>query len=174
MADSAHYKLLLLFIFDKMEVPLSEEIVLELCATDNDWIPYMDCKQSITELIEAGFIYNINQGSGESLYTITPDGRLCLGHFYSRVPVSIRDTITEYVKKNRISYKRKQEYISDYYRNSDGSYTVVVKIMKCSTIPIMELKLQIDQRHTAKFIHKNWEEKAKQVYEMLYDILVDS
>jgi len=173
MPDSTYFKLLLLFIFDKMEVPLSEEVILDLASNDNNWIPYMDCKASINQLLDAGFIYNINQGSGEPLFTITPDGRLCLAHFYSRVPASIRDTVTEYVKNNRINYKKRQEYISDYYRNSDGSYTVVLKIMKCSTLPILEMKIRIDQRHSAKWIHKNWEEKAQQVYETLYDLLIE-
>jgi hypothetical protein len=133
----------------------------------------MDCKASIVQLIDAGFIYNINQGSGEPLFTITPDGRLCLAHFYSRVPVSIRDTVTEFVKNNRINYKKKQEYVSDYYRNSDGSYTVVLKIMSNSSIPVMEMKLRIEERHSAKWVHKNWEDKARQVYETLYDLLIE-
>ncbi len=173
MPDSTYFKLLLLFVFDKMEVPLSEEIILDLCSNDNNWIPYMDCKSSIVQLLDAGFIYNINQGSGEPLYTITPDGRLCLAHFYARVPVSIRDTVTEFVKNNRINYKKKQEYVSDYYRNSDGSYTVVLKIMSNSTTPVLEMKVRIDERHSAKWVHKNWEDKARQVYETIYDLLIE-
>ena len=31
-------KLILLFVFDKMEVPLSENTVLDMCCSSNTWI----------------------------------------------------------------------------------------------------------------------------------------
>ena len=36
-------KLILLFVFDKMETALSERTVLDMCTSSNDWINYMDC-----------------------------------------------------------------------------------------------------------------------------------
>ena len=36
-------KLILLFVFDKMESALSERTIVDMCSTSNDWINYMDC-----------------------------------------------------------------------------------------------------------------------------------
>ena len=50
-------KLILLFVFDKMECPLTENTILDICCSSNNWIAYMDCKPIINQLIEHGFIY---------------------------------------------------------------------------------------------------------------------
>ena len=72
--DSSLNKLIILFVFDKMEVPLSENTLLDMCCSSNNWIAYMDCQPILAQLIEHGFIYEISS-SGEPLYTITPENR---------------------------------------------------------------------------------------------------
>ncbi len=170
--DKTINKLILLFLFDKMEVPLTENTVLDICSSTNQWIPYMDCKPLLPELIEAGFLYEIKTSHTEPLYSITTEGTSCLGHFYSRVPISLRDVMATFVKENRMKYKRKQEYESDYYKNDDGSYTVLLKIV--DTIkPVMRLEFNVPTKEAAKNIYKNWENKASNVYLALYELLME-
>ncbi len=45
MTDATTNKLILLYIFDQMETPLSEETLIEIC-NENDWLSYMDCQAS--------------------------------------------------------------------------------------------------------------------------------
>ena len=73
--DSSLNKLILLFVFDKMEVPLSENTVLDMCCSSNNWLNYMDCQPILNQLLECGWIYNISTPE-DPLYTITPDGRI--------------------------------------------------------------------------------------------------
>ncbi|MGN0765042.1 MAG: DUF4364 family protein [Christensenellales bacterium] len=164
-------KLILLYIFDKMDVPLQENIIVEM-ATENNWINYMECKESLADLIKTSFVANISPRSSTPRYTITSDGRECLNHFYTNINSSVRDDITDIIKKNRMKYRKKQDYFSDYYKNADGTYTVVLKI-ESNTMPLMELKLNIQNRNTAKWIFKNWADKAPQVYEFIQENLVD-
>lgn len=85
--DSTQNKLLLLFVFDKMEMPLSEQTILEMCCSANNWINYIDCKQALMQLIEANFVSALNKGaSSEPMYSITPEGRICLAHFLCVFP----------------------------------------------------------------------------------------
>lgn len=170
--DKTLNKLILLFLFDKMDVPLTESTVLDICCTTNEWIPYMDCKPLLPELCENGFLYEINTSYTDSLFKITPEGMDCLGHFYSRIPISLRDIITEFVKENRMKYKRKQEYEADYYKNDDGTYTVLLKIID-SVNPIMRLEFQVPSKAMAKSIWKSWENKAALVYSSVYELLME-
>ena len=170
--DSTLSKLILLFVFDKMEVPISEDTVIDMCAMANDWLPQIECKPILLSLLDAGFIYKVPSNHSDAHYTITPEGRECLAHFFVRIPTSTREQISEFVKTNKFKYRRKQEYLSDYFKNADGTYTVVVKIVE-PTSQVLELKLNVPSRHTAKWINKQWDEKAPQVYAALYDILVD-
>ncbi|NCA67165.1 MAG: DUF4364 family protein, partial [Clostridia bacterium] len=118
-------KLILLYVMDKMEVPLEDDIVTSICSQDNSWVAYVECKEAISNLCSVGFLHKNNTG-GKQIYSITPEGRICLANFYTRIPLSLREEITEYIKKSRILYRKKQELFSDYYKNKDGSYTVAL------------------------------------------------
>jgi len=169
--DSSLNKLILLFVFDKMEVPLSENTLLDMCCSSNNWIAYMDCQPILNQLIEHGFIYDISTG-GEPMYTITPDGRVCLANFFVKIPASTREDISLFIKANRMKYRRKQECVADYFMNKDGTYTVYLKIIE-PIQPLLELKFVVPNRQAAKDIYKKWEEKAAGVYSTIYDSLVD-
>ena len=169
--DSSLNKLILLFVFDKMEVPLSENTILDMCSSSNSWISYMDCKPIINKLIDESFIYNM-ASYGEPLYSITPEGRYCLAEFYIKIPSSTRESISAFIKQNRAHYRRKQECSADYYMNKDSTYTVYLKINDLSQ-PLMELKFNVPNRQIAKNIYKKWEEKAGNLYAIIYENLVD-
>ncbi|MDR3293071.1 MAG: DUF4364 family protein [Clostridiales bacterium] len=171
MFDIAVSKLIVLFTVEQMEFPAAEETLLEVCSTVNEWLEYFVCKSAVKELAETGLLYNPH--NNKKLYTITADGKACLAHFFHRIPVSLRDEITAYIKDNRQKYKRKQEYTGDYYKNTDGTYTLILKIND-SVNTIMELRLVVQNRHDAKWIYKNWVDKASLVYAAVYDILVEN
>ena len=170
--DALLNKLILLFVFDKMECPLTENTILDICCSSNNWIAYMDCKPIINQLIEHGFIYKLTPVSGETLYSITPDGRVCLADFFVQIPSSLRENISRFIKANSQNYKKKQEFLADYYMNKDGTYTVNLKIVEPAH-PLFELKMVVPNRLTAKNIYKKWEEKGGDVYGLVYDNLVD-
>ncbi|MBQ7642836.1 MAG: DUF4364 family protein, partial [Clostridia bacterium] len=83
-----------------------------------------------------------------------------------------REEISIFIKNNRTKYRKRQECVADYYMNKDGTYTVNLKILEPSQ-PMLELKLVVPNRQTAKDIYKKWEEKAGNVYASVYDLLVD-
>ena len=56
--------------------------------------------------------------------------------------------------------------------NKDGTYPVYLKIIEPAR-PVLELKLVVPNRQTAKDIYKKWGEKAADVYRNLYENLVD-
>ncbi|HBP43837.1 MAG TPA: hypothetical protein DD621_04130, partial [Clostridiales bacterium] len=73
--DSTINKLKLLFLLDKMEIPLTENNIIDICTSRNNWINYMDCKEILWQLMEVGFIYKTDNDDGECRYGITLDGR---------------------------------------------------------------------------------------------------
>ncbi len=165
-------KLILLFVFDKMESALSERTVLEMCTAVNGWLNYMDCKELMPRLLEDGFLCRISSAVEEPLYTITSDGRDSLNSFYINIPKSIRDEISAFIKKNSGKLRNRQECKSDYYQNVDGTYTVFVKIL-APVQPMLELKFVVPDKKTAQNIYKNWEHKASELYSAIYETLVD-
>jgi hypothetical protein len=165
-------KLILLFVFDKMEGALSERTILETCTAMNGWLNYMDCKELLPRLLEDGFICRISSPEEVQLYTITSDGRESLNNFYINIPKSLRDEISAFVKKNSGKLRKRQECKSDYYQNVDGTYTVFLKIL-APVQPMLELKFVVPDKKTAQNIYKSWESKASELYSAIYDTLVD-
>ena len=165
-------KLIVLFVFDKMESALSERTIVEMCSAGNNWLNYMDCKELIPRLLDYGFICRISSPEEEPLYTITSDGRESLNNFYINIPKSVRDEISAFIKKNSGKLRNRQECKSDYYQNVDGTYTVFLKIL-APVQPMLELKFVIPDKKTAQNIYKSWESKASELYSAIYDTLVD-
>ena len=165
-------KLILLFVFDKMESSLSEQVIVEMCTARNNWLNYMDCMELIPKLLDDGFICVSSVSEDGPLYTIASDGRDSLNNFYITIPKSIREDISSYVKNNSGKLKKRQGCKADYYQNKDGTYTVFLKILAPSQ-PMLELKFVIPDKKTAQQIYKNWERKSSDLYSAIYETLVD-
>lgn len=172
-AETPTNKLIILFVFDKMESALSERTIVDMCSTSNEWMGYMDCVNVLHKLIDDNFICLVSEEDDDNkLYSITPDGRETLANFYINIPKSVREEISRFVKKNSAKYKNRQECRADYYQNKDGTYTVYLKIL-APVQPMLELKFVVPDRKSANAIYKKWEEKAANVYTAIYDNLCD-
>ena len=170
--DSTVSKLKLLFVLDKMEIPLTENSIIDICTNRNTWLNYMDCMDLLPRLIDDGFLCKISSPDEEPLYTLTSDGRESLSNFYIIIPKSIRDDISTFVKNNSGKFRNRQECKADYYQNVDGTYTVYLKIL-APVQPMLELKFVLPDKKTAQTIYKTWENKASDLYSAIYETLVD-
>ena len=112
--DALTNKLIILFVMEKMEMPLTENSIIEICSVKNTWVNYMDCLDLLYQLSESKLIYKTECKEGEMRYNLTFEGRDCLSYFYKRVPIALRDEIMEFSKLNRLSIKQSQEYYANY------------------------------------------------------------
>ena len=55
--DSTLNKLILLYVFEAMDVPLTGRTIIEMCSSRNLWLTYMDCMVAVNELLDSGLIY---------------------------------------------------------------------------------------------------------------------
>ena len=60
-------KLILLFVFDKMESALSATTISDMCTAHNNWLNYMDCMELLPKLIDDGFICKISSPEEEPI-----------------------------------------------------------------------------------------------------------
>ncbi len=170
--DSSLNKLIILFFLEQLDCAMPRNTVSEICSAKG-WLTYIDSSIYIQKLLSDGFIYSTDKDNKtEGNIVITADGRESLANFYINIPTSLREEITGYVKENRNRLRIRQECRSDYYKNKDGTYTVVLTIAG-PVQPLMELKFVINDKHTAQSIHRKWEEKAVDIYSVLYDNLID-
>ncbi len=176
--DETVKKLILLFVLDRMEIPLTEESIVDICTNRNEWLTYMDCQDALAKLLVSNLICKLTSADVEVdpkdiRYTITLDGRNCLAHFYNRIRQHTREDIAEYAKQNRMVFKRKQEYVYEYFKNNDGTHTLVLRI-KDPTLgaSTFEIRLKATTRNIAVSAGKKWEKKAAQIYEYIFENLI--
>lgn len=167
-------KLILLYFMDKMDVPMTESAILQACYYENPWLEYMDCISTLSQLGENGFLFRAAHEK-TSYYSITPDGRACISIFYTRIPSSTRTDIAAFVKDNRLTIRRHQEYSTSYQLNADRSYTVILKIVDPTnpTKMTMDLRFVVPNKETAKSVVQKWSNKAPKIYSTIYEQLVD-
>ncbi len=176
--DDAVKKLILLFVLDQMEIPLTENSIIDICTSRNDWLKYIDCKEALSQLIDVKFIYKLEEDGFEVepsdvRYAITIEGRNCLAHFFNRIRQHTREEIVNYAKQNRMVFKRNQEYVYEYFKNSDGSHTVVFRIKEPTLAQtIFEIRLKTSTRNSAVSAGKKWCKKAAQIYEYVFENLI--
>ncbi len=170
-------KLIMLFVLDKMEIPLTEDSILDICSVKNDWIQnYMDCKAIIHDMTQSGLLYKLGNGDiGKELFSLTYEGRECLAYLYRRIPFTTRETISQYLQVNKLNVKSSQEYTATYSKNDDGSYNVILRIYEpLISVPMFELKIKAPSRQSAnEAIHK-WKSTAPSIYELIYEKLINN
>ncbi|MCQ2381933.1 MAG: DUF4364 family protein [Clostridia bacterium] len=173
VADEITRKIILLFIFEKMEIPLSENTLSEIIMSNPDLMSYMDYRDALSKIIGVKFVV-AKTVSGDLMYQLTKDGRDCLSHFWTKIPASIRESIIKYTDENKLRMKRSQEYRIDYFKNSDGTQTVVFMIKDyVGSHNLMELKLRVPSRADAMRAAARWKDKAPEVFEFVYNHLVE-
>ncbi len=171
--ETTNNKLLVLFLLDKLEIAMAEDLVLEMCSIENVWMPYLCCTQILGDLKAAKFItYTKATGNDSRLLALTESGRSCLSAFFNDIPQSQRDDVTEFVKQKRVDYRKKQELTADYTMNEDGTYTVNLKIMEV-TNPLIDLKMTVGTKAKAQDINNKWQSLATDVYRGLCELLLD-
>jgi len=169
--DTTISKLILLYVLEQMDIPATSDTLNDMCCSQNNWLSYMTLTQIIPELIDARFV-SCTENSGINYFKITSVGHNCLEYFYAKIPSSIRNDISNYIRKNRQSYKRNQEYFRDYKKNKDGTYTLLLKITD-PTVSKLEIKLNVDSHAEAMSVFKKWSSHASDVYASIYKILIE-
>jgi len=167
-------KLLILFILEKYETAVPEDMLVQICSFDNNWIPYFIFQQLLGELVEAGFVVKgpdeVNKTG--SVLTLSPDGRVCLSHFYKDIYRSVRDEVTEYIRANKLRYKKKQEFLCRHTQNEDGTTRVNCSVLN-GTKTLFDFTFNVPTVKKAEEIVLAWQTKATDVYRCYLDLLIE-
>ena len=167
-------KLLILFILEKLEMPINEDILLQMCSLDNEWIPYLCFTQYVNELAGAGFIKRVyeEKPSKDYVLSLSEDGKVCLSHFYKDIYKTVRDDVTAYIRNNKLTYRKKQEFACNYSRKQDGTFAVTCAVLNVDA-PVFEITFSVPTLAKAIDIRNKWQNKAVEFYKLYTDLLID-
>ena len=106
MADTfTLYKLIILYLLDKVNFPMSNAQLSEFIL-EKEYTDYFTVQTALSELSETGFL-RVKTVRNTSLYRITEEGRKTLSYFIQKISPAIREEIDSFLQEH--SYELRNE-----------------------------------------------------------------
>lgn len=171
MIDSSHslYKLIILYMMNKVTFPLTNSQISDLILSEN-YANYFHIQESLAEMIDSGLITS-EKKNDTVYYTMTDKGRETIRYFENEISPEIRREISNYLVLHSYQMRSESSTTADYFRNSDGDYTVNCSVRE-GTHPLIELKFTVPSETSAKTLANNWKTKAQDCYAAVMKILM--
>ncbi|WP_042683269.1 DUF4364 family protein [Anaerosalibacter massiliensis] len=167
--ELAQNKLLLLYIIDKSDAPLTNGEITEF-VLENNYMNYFLVQQFLSELIKSKFI-EYTKKEGKERYTILKKGKLTLNYFINKIPNEVKKDIDIKFQVKKEEIERETQIIGDYYKKGKNEYVVNLKLVeKDSTL--FSLYLNVVSSQQAKMICDNWKSSPDKVYQEILNTLI--
>jgi len=178
MSDSNEYKnaetkLLLLYLINRMEFPMSRAQVTDF-VQDAEFMDYYTLQQTLAVLVEGGHLDATEENAldkNTTRYAVTGEGQITLEFFEKHIPWSKRQAIDDYISENRGKIKKDYENTATYFPNVENDEFLV----KCGVYEdkraLLELFVSVDTREQAKLIQSNWRANASGLYQRIIEAL---
>lgn len=157
----AENKVLILYILNKLEEPVTNEGLLRLILAVVD-MNYFYFQQFLLDLLEKKYVASFSK-DGKNVYQITELGKNILDLTYDILPGIVKlkaDTSLSGKLKERA---QEESITAEYTPKNENEYTVTCKINENHTC-IFEISVFAGSRDEAKRIVDNWKENANRIY----------
>jgi predicted transcriptional regulator len=166
--ELAENKLLLLYIFDKIQLPVSNALITEI-VLENNLLNYFYLQQYLSELVSSGFL-KLDKEEKKQLYSISAKGKSVLEYFESRISDVKKDLMSAYFESRKELHKSDLIVSADYLPVNNDNYMVSCKIAN-NGFETLELKLTVKSSENAKQICLKWKNDASDIYSKLIKML---
>ena len=166
---STLYKLMILYILDASEFPLTNSQVCEFLL-DKGYTTYFTTQAAISDLIEAQFI-SVDQKNNSSYYRLTPSGRETLEAFSSSISDGIKNDICSYLEDKHYALRQTNEVTASYLPKKNQEFDVEL-LLKDGKEPLLKLQLTVPTELQAELICDHWHKQSSQIYDYLMTTLL--
>ncbi|MBS4539233.1 DUF4364 family protein [Clostridium sp. D2Q-11] len=168
--ELAQNKLILIYIFDKVDYPMTNSEITQF-VLENNHMNYFVVQQYLSELVDSEFLSIVTK-DGNEYYNITSKGREVLNYFSERIPNDTKNIIQEkYLIKQKEKIKETQ-ILGNYYKKNESEFIVNLKVIE-NEITLFNLSLNVVSKKQAKMICNNWKENPENIYKQFIDLLTE-
>ncbi len=161
-------KLILLYLIDKINVPVSNLQITKLIL-ENKFMNYFLLQQFINELSEGKFL-DTETVDGKALYRITGTGRQSLEYFSGLIPPGIKAMIDNSFAAIRKNIRNETLITADFVPGNENEFVAVCKVGE-DNFPLMEIKVTVGTRNDARAICGNWLKHSQDIYSEIINVL---
>jgi predicted transcriptional regulator len=169
-SDLAENKLLLLYIFDKIKLPISNNQITQI-VLENNFINYFTLHQYISELLAAGFLKYTSLDTKHRLI-ITERGSKVLSMFQKRLPKNKAELLETYLSAHLDNIKKEITVFANYTIENNNNY-IVNLITSENNNALMDLKINVTTNKQAQELCNKWKDSSSELYEKILKLLLD-
>ncbi|KOA20209.1 hypothetical protein CLHOM_14080 [Clostridium homopropionicum DSM 5847] len=168
-SDLAEDKLLLLYLLEKIKLPISNNKITQIIL-ENNFINYFSLQQYITELLNSNFIDTIEQ-EGKNRIVISDNGLKVLSLFRNRISENKIKAIDAYLD-NQLDDIKKEISVYAEYTIEGNNYIVNLKTLEKNYI-LIDIKLNVATNKQAQDLCAKWKKNSSDLYKKLLQVLID-
>lgn len=169
--ELAQHKLILLYILDKVDFPITNSEITQFVLENNN-INYFLVQQYLSELVSSNLIQIITS-DGNEYYELTKLGTDTLHYFMDRIPNTVKDKIDKKYEKKKEEKIKETQILGDYYKKNDSEYIVNLKVIE-NEINLFNLSLNVVSKKQAKMICNIWKSNPQFFYKKIFDLLTNT
>ncbi|ABW19563.1 DUF4364 family protein [Alkaliphilus oremlandii] len=166
----AENKLLLLYILDRIEFPMTNAQVTQF-VLENDIMNYFMLQQYLGELKDSKFIVE-KQSEKHHIFILTESGKNTLSYFVNRIPKSQVERIDQLLNIQKEKMVKNRQVKADYIKISDDEYLVKLDVIE-KDMSLIHLNLSVANNKQAKQICEKWREDAPNLYSQIINLLIE-
>lgn len=168
-SELAENKLLILYILNKIKVPISNNQLTEM-VLENNLMNYFTLQQYISELDDSNFSQYQEQ-MNKNLLLITEKGENVLSIFKDRISPLKINLLDDYIAKKIDSIKKELIIQSDYTPSNNDNFIVELNAFEDDSI-LIDLKVSVPSKKHAVALCSNWKNNYSFIYNKIINILL--
>lgn len=163
----AENKLILLYIFEKLSIPVSKNKITEI-VLKNNYMNYFTLQQYIDELMASEFISFVDNNKKRLI--ISEKGKKVLSLFKNRINSEKVDSINELLKDEFKSIKNDITLEANYISEGDSLFLIKISAYREHKI-VLSLKVHTESEMSAKKICEKWNNSSNILFESLMSLI---
>ncbi|MCX7921725.1 MAG: DUF4364 family protein [Clostridia bacterium] len=167
--ELAENKLILLYIIDKINIPVSNLHVTKIIL-ENRFMNYFFLQQFLNELCDNNLL-ECNVLNDKTYYIITRRGKETLSYFLNLIPPGIKASIDNTISSIKKAIKNETHVTAEYLPESENEYVVSCKIQE-DNFTLIDLKVTVGSKHDARAICDSWKKNPQEIYQEIISCLI--
>jgi len=165
----AENKLMLLYIINKLDMPVSN-LQLTKLIMENNLMNYFFSQQFLNELCDDKLLSS-QVIDNKTFYSITDAGKKTLDYLSDLILPVDKEKIDSVLNSSKKKIRNETRITADFIPKSENKY-----IVKCcvheDNFTLIELTLAVGSRNDAKIICDNWKTHAQNIYPEIIKSLI--
>lgn len=166
--ELAENKLLLLYVFNKIKFPISNNKIIEIIL-ENNFINYFTLQQYLSDLISSNFLKYTKEEDSRKI-TITDKGNKVLSLFINRISQNKLETINTYLQNQIDNIKKEVTVTADYTIEHKNNFIVNLKAVENDTI-LIDIKINVGDNKQARDLCTKWKSDSSELYQNIIRML---